>query len=203
MALSERFRSPRFVHRVTMAASLVLIAGIVAFTIAFFGNTAEVESTPARPGTEQAAAQPSAAGAQGSQRAVPLEAKARQVAGRFILSAVTREDMAEAWKITDPASEIRQCGEGACTYKEWLTGNVPIQPYPAEELDDATFAIHESVPGFAVLQVALLPKDGSAMKGQIFYVGLRKVGTGSKAKWLVTYWAPHAINPVPDTGDTH
>jgi hypothetical protein len=203
MALSERIGSPRFVRRVTMVAALVLIAGIVAFTIAFFGNTAEDESTPVQPAAGQAAAQPSAAGAEENQRAVPLDTKAREVAGRFILSAVTREDMAEAWKITDPDSDIRRCGEAPCTYKEWLTGNVPIQPYPAEELDDATFAIHESVAGFAVLQVALLPKDGSAMKGQIFYVGLRKVGTGSKAKWLVTYWAPHAINPVPDTGDTH
>jgi hypothetical protein len=203
MARSERFNSPRFVRRVTMAAALVLIAGVVAFTIAFFGNTAEDESTPVRPAAGQAAAQPSAAGAQANQRSVPLDKKATTVAGKFILSAVTREDMAAAWKITDPESDIRKCGEAPCTYKEWLTGNVPIQVFPAEELDDATFAIHESLPGLAVLQVALLPKDGSAMKGQVFYVGLRKVGTGSKAKWLVTYWAPHAINPVPDTGDTH
>lgn len=201
MALSERFGSPRFVRRVTMAAALVLVAGIVAFTIAFFGNTAEDESTPVRAAAGQAAAQPGAADAPAVQRAVPLDAKARTVAGKFILSAVTREDMAQAWTLTDPTSEIRQCGERPCTYKEWLSGNVPIQVFPASELDDATFAINESLPGSAVLEVALLPRDGSKLKGQFFFIGLKKVGTGKSARWLVTYWAPRAINPVPEAGE--
>ena len=205
MAVSERFGSPRFVRRVTMVAALVLIAGIVVFTIAFFGNTAEDESTPVRPAAGQAAAQPSAAGAQANQRTVPLDTKATTVAGKFILSAVTRENMAQAWKLTDPTSEIRQCGERPCTYKEWLSGDVPIQVFPASELDDATFALNESLPGSVVLEVALLPRDGSQLKGQFFFIGLKKVGSGKSARWLVTYWAPRVIIPVPNTGeaDTH
>jgi hypothetical protein len=202
MAPSERFGSPRFVRRVTMAAALVLIAGVVAFTIALFGNTAEDESTPVQPAAGQAAAQPNAAGAAASQRAVPIDTDARTVAGKFILSAVTRGDMAQAWKITDPTSEIRQCGERPCTYKEWLSGEVPIQVFPASELDDATFAVNESLPGSVVLEVALLPRDGSQLKGQFFFIGLKKVGAGKSARWLVTYWAPRAITPVPVAGDS-
>ncbi len=201
MALSDRFNSPRFARRVLLGAGLVLIAGVVAFTISFFGNTAEEEPTPVVAGG-QAAAQPTAPASQTSEKAVPLDAKAREVAGKFILSAVTREDMAQAWKITDPTSEIRLCGERPCTYKEWLSGDVPIQVFPASELDDATFAINESLPDSAVLEVALLPKNGSKLKGQFFFIGLKKVGTGKSARWLVTYWAPRAINPVPAAGES-
>ena len=78
---------------------------------------------------------------------------------------------------------------------------MPIQPFPAEELDDATFAINESLPGSVVLEVALLPRDGSELQGQFFFIGLRKVGAGENARWLVTYWAPRAINPVPNVGE--
>ena len=56
-----------------------------------------------------------------------------------------------------------------------------------------------------VLEVALLPPGRQPkLKGQFFFIGLKKVGPGNGARWLVTYWAPRAINPVPDTlGDTH
>jgi hypothetical protein len=182
-----------------MVAGLVLVAGIVAFTISFFGNTADEDPAAPVAGSGQASVEPTAPPA--AQRNIPLDAKARTVAGQFILSAVTREDMAKAWRITDPQSDIRQCGGRPCTYKEWLSGNVPIQPFPADELDDATFAINESLPGSAVLEVALLPRDGSELQGQFFFIGLRKVGTGKDARWLVTYWAPRAINPVPNAGE--
>ena len=203
MQRSDRWSSPRFVRRLTTGAGLIFIAGVVAFAITFFGNTADEEPTVVPAAAR--ASQPDSTSPPAAQRAVPLESKARVVAGEFILSAVTRENMAKAWMLTDPQSEIRQCGGRACTYKEWLAGNVPIQPFPAEELDDATFAINESLPGSVVLEVALLPKDGSKLKGQFFFIGLKKVGTGKKAQWLVTYWAPRAINPVPNSGeaDTH
>ena len=199
MPASERIASPRFVRRLTMAAGLILVAGVVAFTITFFGSRDDEASAPVAAGQQ---AQPAAAAAPAAQKTVPLDRRARAVAGEFILSAVTREDMAQAWKITDPTSEIRQCGGRPCTYKEWLRGDIPIQPFPAEELDDATFAVNESFPTSAVLEVALLPKDGSEIKPQIFFIGLKKVGTGNQGRWLVTYWAPRTIIQVPDTGET-
>jgi hypothetical protein len=199
MARTDRWSSPRFVRRLTMVSALVLVAGVVAFTIAFFGNTADKEPVVV-PAAGQAS-QPESTTPPPPQRAVPLENEARAVAGEFILSAVTRENMAKAWKLTDPKSEIRQCNGRPCTYREWLSGDVPIQPFPAEQLEDATFAINESLPGSVVLEVALLPKDGSKLKGQFFFIGLKKVGNGKKAQWLVTYWAPRAINPVPNSGE--
>ena len=80
---------------------------------------------------------------------------------------------------------------------------MPIQPFPAEELDEATFAINESLPGSVVLEVALLPKESSKLEGQFFFIGLKRVGSGKDAQWLVTYWAPRAINPVPNSGEAN
>jgi hypothetical protein len=105
---------------------------------------------------------------------------------------VTRENLAKGWTLIHP--DIK--AECACTRKQWLNGEIPIQPYPGEALDDASFAIDESYEDEAVLQVALLPKEGSDVESQIFYIGLKKT-PGTDGKWLVNYWAPRAIHEVP------
>ena len=63
--------------------------------------------------------------------------------------------------------------------KEWLSGNIPVQPYPAGSLDKASFSIEESYADEVVLQVALLPKDGAEVEGQIFWISLLKKKTAS------------------------
>jgi hypothetical protein len=192
---SERLNSPRFVKRVSWVAALVFVAGVVAFTVAYFGNTAESEQVPVRPNEP-------AQGVQAQGKTVPLDRQARVVAGEFILTAVQRdvpneaqlrENLAKAWKLLAPGSPHRDCGGHKCTYKEWLTGDIPIQPYPAGSLDQASFSIEESYANQVVLQVALLPKDGADVAGQIFWISLLK----QNGKWLVNEWSPRVIVPVP------
>ncbi len=193
----DRLGSPRLVRRFTWVSALVLVAGVVAVSIAYFGNTAESLETPL-------SNQP-AQGVEPQKRTVPLDTRARVVAGQFILTAVQRDvpakqlraNMAKAWKITAPGSDVRYCGDHLCSYKEWLTGEVSIVPYPANAVDKASFAIEESYADRAALEVALLPKDGAGVKPQIFKIVLVKKGRGQNARWLVEYWAPRAINPVP------
>ena len=178
-------------------SALVLVAGVVAVTIAYFGNTAESRDTPL-------SNQP-AQGVETQAPTVALDTRARVVAGEFILTAVQRDvpraqlrkNMAKAWDLTAPGSEVRFCGDHACTYAEWLTGEVAIVPYPAGSIDKASFSIEESHQNSVYLEVALLPKDGAKVESQIFKIGLRAVGTGKNKRWLVEYWAPRPINPVP------
>lgn len=192
--MGDRLDSPRFVRRVTWAAALVLVAGIIAAAVTFIGRGSSDSGAspqpvqPARPVQQQP---------EGSGDQVPVDRRARVVAGEFILSAVTRENLPKAWRITDPTSVLRQCGERACTYKEWLTGNIPVVPYEGAAIDKASFAVTESRPDHVVLEVALLPKDGVKVRGQIFFIGLRAVGAGPKRRWLVNEWTPRAIIPVP------
>jgi hypothetical protein len=189
--MSELLTSPRFVRRVSWVAAFIFVAGVIAFTIAWFGD-----SSPTLDDTRESAAPSATPAEQDPGKAVPVSPDARRVAGQFILWAVSTNrssiDLAKAWNIVHPTLK-EEC---ACTRREWLTGNIPIQPYPIDELDKASFAIDESFENRVVLQVALLPKEGSETESQIFYIGLKK---GAQGRWLVDYWAPRAIIEVPVT----
>jgi hypothetical protein len=166
-----------------LVSGLVLVAGLVAFTIAYFGNTADSQETPLSNEPAQVFKE---------RKQVPLDLGARRAAGRFILTAVAREHLAESYDLTHP--QLRQ----GMTKKEWLTGNIPVQPYPTDAIEQATFKVDESYPDEAILEVALLPKKGETIKPQLFFIGLKKSGTGKAARWQVYYWAPRSPPEIPD-----
>jgi hypothetical protein len=165
-------------------AGLVLVAGVVAFGTVYVFDTGEsVESKITDRETGPAVVN-------APRENVALDPEARRVAGEFILTAVARDDLAKSYTITHP--DLRQ----GLSLAQWKTGNIPVQFYPAEAIDTATFKIDESYPDEAVLQVALVPKEGTTVKPQIFYIGLKKVG----GKWLVYYWAPRSGVAIPSVG---
>lgn len=189
MPVSELLASPRNVRRLTWAAALLLVVGVVVFAVTFFGNTAE--PLPSSPPADAAPAEPvEAAGP-----TVPVPPEARTVAGEFILTAVARDDLEKSWELTHP--DLR----AGYTKEEWAAGNIPIQYYPAGAIDTATFAVDESTEDQVVLQVALLPTDDSEVEGQIFFIGLKKEAVSGEERWLVDYWAPRTIVEVPATGE--
>ena len=99
---------------------------------------------------------------------------ARTAAGAFILAAAGREDLAKAWQLSHP--ELREaCG---CTYKQWLTGNIPVQPFPTSGLQGVSYFVDELAPRRVVLQVLLRPAAGSDLTDQAFHIGLKAVGNG-------------------------
>jgi hypothetical protein len=121
-------------------------------------------------------------------KTVPLSKEARAIAGKFILTAVVRKNLDQAWNIVGP--EIRQ----NLTYKQWLTGNIPVVPY-TEKLGLAPMKVDYSFATHALLEVALLPPKGSKSTGDYFWLELKKVGAGNNARWLVWSWAPR-VNPA-------
>jgi hypothetical protein len=161
---------------------LVLIAGIVAFSITYFGGgETKTQAVPRQVGPAQ---QPV------TRKSVPFDPKARAVAGKFLQTAVPRKNLQASWAITHP--ELRQ----DWTLKRWLTGDIPVQYYPTGNVELATFKIDESYADEATIEVALLPRKGVKIKPQIFFVGLKKY----KGKWMVNYFAPRSTIPVPDVG---
>ena len=185
--LTTRLSSPRFVRKFSWVAGFVLFAGVIAFAIAYFGNTAEkVDIRPTGGPAQVAKTQPT----------VPLDPKARQVAGKFVVSAVTREDLKTAWKLTHPELRV------GFTYKQWLTGNIPVVFYPAKSIGGASFKIEESHPREVVLDLLILPKKGAQEGPQAFFVGLKAVCTGKAKRWLVYTFVPHggAETQVPNVG---
>lgn len=166
----------------TLASALILVAGVVAFAVTWIGNTGESLETPLSDKPAQLFA---------PRKQVPLDAEARRVAGRFILTAVARENLGESYELVHP--ELRQ----GLTKKEWLTGNIPVVYYPAQEIEQARFKVDESYPDEAILEVALLPRDEKKVKPQVFFIGLKKAGKGAAARWQVNYWVPRAPPQIP------
>lgn len=72
------------------------------------------------------AARPKPAVTAERQQPVKLDPAARQVADKFILTAVARKNLGEAYELTHP--DLRQ----GLTKQQWLTGNIPVQYYPAD-----------------------------------------------------------------------
>ena len=91
-------------------AGAVLAAGVIAFLVAYFGNTASSKESfgSGPPQTFKA------------ERTVRLPAQARVVAGKFISTAVARRDLDQAWKIS--TDNIK----GGLTYKQWLGGDIRV-----------------------------------------------------------------------------
>ena len=184
-------RNERFQRALVSITAVVLVAGVVAFLSVRASDDGDNESRPATTGA------PAVVDSQPNGKKGKLERGARVAAGEFILAAAGREDLKKAWELSDP--ELRdQCG---CTYKQWLKGDIPIQPYPVGNLDVAAFDIEEASPTNAVLLVALLPKEGEKVKPQTFYIGLRAREQAGKKRWLVNYWAPRSAIGVPALPD--
>ena len=129
----------------------------------------------------------------GAEKTVPLPPEARQIAVKFIRTAVVRKNLRQAWAISGPG--IRQ----DLTLKEWMTGNIPVVPYPESAVNASPVKVDWSYPNDVSLEVVMEPKPGSRAEPQTFFIGLKKFGSGANAKWLVNYWAPYAPPPIPST----
>lgn len=120
----------------------------------------------------------------------PLDKQARLVAGRFVLTAVQRKNLPEAWKLIGPG--IRQ----DLSYDEWLTGNIPVVPYLAP-ISLAPIKVDFSSKNYALLEIILLPKNPKA-KSEIFSLELITVGKGDERRWVVNSWAPRTHPTIPN-----
>jgi hypothetical protein len=179
-----RLRSPRFQARIFWTSMVVLVAGIIAFLVAFVGNTGTSLDTPLsdKPAKDVSSVPPT----------VKLPADAKKVAREFILTAVARENLPRAYALSGPL--IRQ----GMTLKEWNKGAIPVVPYPGDAIDYAPMKVDYSYPKEALVEVALLPKKGYKIKPQIFFLTLIKVGNGENVHWLVNGWVPRGSPQVPN-----
>jgi len=157
------------------AAVLVLVAGGIAVLIAFFGNTAHEVTPKTPPGAVIDNSIPP--------KNVPVPNGAKAVAAKYITSAMTRQNLPLSWKLTHPS--LKQ----GYTYKQWLTGNIPVQYFPRKSFAGATYKVQWSHPGDVLLDVYIFGKPASL--GQAFFVELKPVAKDGKKQWLVSYVAPN------------
>jgi hypothetical protein len=183
--MASKYAENPFTRWLPWIGAFVLLAGIVAFGVTYVGGDDADPVSQAQPqGAQNTGGEENS---QAARKSVPFSPAARKVAAEFLQTAVPRENLRRSWDIVHP--EMKQ----GYTLKDWLTGTIPVQFYPTQKLDLATFKIDESYANEAVIEVALLPKKGSGVKPQIFFVGLKK----HKGKWLVNYFAPRSAIAVP------
>lgn len=113
-----------------------------------------------------------------------VDPKAREVAGRFILTAVARKRVGDSWSIVHPSFRA------GFTKREWARGEIPVPPFPVSSVDEARFRVDYLSKDMVQLDVALIPKPGSRVKAEVFKIGLVAVGDGERRRWLVDYWMP-------------
>jgi hypothetical protein len=180
---SPRSLAPRLKRLVPWLSGLLLVAGIVAAIVAFTTNR-----NPPKPAPVPAALAPKPAA---KPRTVALSKETVAIARQFVTTAVARRDLAAAWKISGP--DIR----GGLTLKEWLTGNIPVVPFPVKSVSGPVrFKIDWSYKNQAGIDIALLPASGK-VKPQIFFMLLKRVGPSSRKHWIVASWVPHSSPIVP------
>jgi hypothetical protein len=162
-------------------SALVLAAGVIALIVTLVPSTS---GTKDKSSTKNPVVVPGKA-----PKTVPLSNEARRVAGRFVLTAVQRKNLAAAWKLSGP--QIRQ----DLTYKEWLTGSIPVVPYLAP-IDITPMKIDYSFKNHALVEIALVPKKTAKADTELFWLELKRVGTGAKSHWLVWSWVPRWSPPI-------
>ena len=173
-ALSSR----RFNKLLPWFAGGLLAVGVIVFLVAYFGNTANSKETfsnkPAQ--TPQVTKQ------------VPLERGARVAVGRFVLTAVARKNLDEAWNLTTP--NLR----GGLTHKQWMTGNIPVVPMGVPIDKAAITRIISSTRNEAQINVVVLPKPNKQkVQATLYVVIVKKIG----GRWLVDYALPQASPGAP------
>jgi hypothetical protein len=177
-ALSSR----RFNRWLPWFAGALLAAGVIVFLVVYFGNTANTKETFGKDN----AVRPQVT------KQIPLTQAARETAGKFILSAVARKNLDQAWALA--TANVRS----GLTFKQWMTGEIPVVPLGVPIDKAAITKIVYSHKNDAEVNIVLVPKPNKQrVKETLYVMDLKKVGQGDNARWLVDYCQPHAGVPVP------
>jgi hypothetical protein len=119
---------------------------------------------------------------------ITLPISALGVSRDFIRAAVLRTDMPRAWDISAPALKA------GYTRRQWLTGTIPVVPFPARAFSRAAFKTVRSRQRDILLLVYVTSKHEALVRSQDFMLELVPV----HHHWLVSYWAPRGhIGALP------
>ncbi|HET9243667.1 MAG TPA: hypothetical protein VFN99_09485 [Gaiella sp.] len=194
-ASSEERRKQRRDRIALGVAGLLLVVAVV-----FFAQSRTDTGPPPTPAAAlpQPPAQQAPQGQQGPVQAQlkkggTLEPAARKVAVRFLETAVGRTSLDEAWALSTP--ELR----AGVSLKQWRTGELPVVPFPVQDLETTGFQVLESAENVVLLQVLLVPKPGTAYVPTRYDMTLERAS--KTAPWKVSYCTPYAppgIYAAPD-----
>ena len=179
--------SPRRRRRLGILGVLLIAGGAIAAAVIFLPED-NGDSLPTHRGGKATVVAP-------APKAVKLHKadaqEARDIAAKFVATAVLRRHVDDSWDLTAP--EMR----GGLTRKAWRTGEIPVVPFPADQLDQVRWKFDYSIEDHVGLVVSMLPIENSSTKALTFEMELVRSGPAANRHWLVDYWAP--LGPGTDT----
>ena len=179
--VQSAFSSRKFNKWFPWISGAVLVVGVIVFLGVHYSNTATPEPTQETGPAAPAAAAP--------QKNIAFPPAAWKVTREFVLTAVARKHLDEAYALSHP--DIR----AGISKKEWRTGNLPVVYSTVNQILKTNWKnTNYAHPRDAQINIIVLPVKGKPWNAQ---VGLTKVGHGSNAHWLVSYFQPLGGPPVP------
>jgi hypothetical protein len=176
----EPVRKPRWRKVLPWLVGALAVAAAIAIVAVKWSNTGTSTATPLldKPADDRSQLPTT----------VKLAPGAQTAAREFIRTAVARQNLRRAYGLAGP--QIRQ----GMTLQEWMTGNIPVVPYPVDLLDFAPMKIDFSYRNEAQIEVALLPKEGAKVRATLFIMSLVRDKAGH---WLVNSWVPRVSPALP------
>lgn len=178
----RRRLSHRSRRRLILLGALALAAGAVAAAVVSLPSPGKPDTGPA-----QAASQAAAPAAPPKQPVQRLGAADRRgimsTLSLFISTSVARHHPERSFEVVDPV--LRE----GMTRAQWMSGNIPVVPYPAAGVDLVTFS--EFTGKRALVDVLLEPTRGSQLVRKTFQAELRLEGPH---RWAVSSWVPEGVS---------
>lgn len=151
-----------------------VVIALVAVLLVFFRNTGHSTATPINlHGKAQVYHPPKTVKATPEQKAAALS-----TLSRFVRSAVIRRNLADSWPLATRHMKI------GTSHADWLSGNLPVVPYPASAFRTAGFTLKYQYKGILGYDVLVLPKETKAAQAagqQVYACELHDV----RGQWLV------------------
>lgn len=179
--------SRKFQRLFPWIAGLVLVAGVIVALVILVPNTSGTSTKDTLPAPNA----PPAQKVTQTKLLKKLSPAARQTAGKFLLTAVVRKNLDQAWPLAGP--QVRQ----GMSYKEWLKGDIAVATFFGG-IKKAPMSVDYATKNEALLEVLLVPKKtGKAYKPAVFYVKLNKVKQGKANRWVVNEVTQRVGIPIP------
>ena len=121
---------------------------------------------------------------------ITFPAAAGLVAKKFVHDAVLREDLSAAWDESTPTVH------GTLSRAAWLTGNIPVLPFPKNAFGGINYRIEHS----RARSVLLLISVGSIKANVRFVEYFIEMVPDSGGGWKVNYLGPRGTSPPIPAG---
>ncbi len=174
-----RLSSPRFRRRLGWLTLLVVLASLITVAITKYSNTGKSNATPIidRPATVYRVP-----------ARMHLTRQDRNelfaVTSRFVMTAVRRKHLGEAWAMLGPEMKAGQ------TRKSWDTGFNNVVPFNADGI--GMFNVLYAYQNDVAIDTGLVSGKGGAWSAKTFTIELKRYPSHHN-QWLVESWVPKGI----------